>query len=53
MRPDLVALPLADPTAVREVGVILRASRSTSPVCRAFMDDLLAACEAGCRDGSG
>jgi len=53
MRPDLVALPLADPTAVREVGVILRASRSTSPVCRAFMDDLLAACESGCRDGSG
>lgn len=47
MRPDLVALPLADPTAVREVGVILRRGRSTSPVCRAFLDDLLTACHAG------
>ncbi|MGM0662202.1 MAG: LysR family transcriptional regulator [Pseudomonadota bacterium] len=47
MRPDLVALPLADPAAVREVGVILRESRSTSPVCRAFLDDLMAACQSG------
>lgn len=47
MRPDLVALPLTDPTAVREVGVILRRGRSTSPVCRAFLDDLLTACHAG------
>ena len=43
MRPDLVALPLADPAAEREVGVILREGRSPSPVCRDFMGDLLAA----------
>lgn len=44
MRPDLVALPLADPTAEREVGAILRESRSASLVCNAFLEDLLAAC---------
>jgi len=43
MRPDLVALPLADPGAERAVGVILRQDRSMSPVCRAFLSDLLAA----------
>jgi DNA-binding transcriptional LysR family regulator len=43
MRSDLVALPLADRQARREVGVILREDRSMSPVCRAFLGDLLAA----------
>lgn len=47
LRPDLVALPLADPAAQREVGVILRQDRSVSPVCTAFLDDLLATCRAG------
>lgn len=42
MRPDLLALPLADPTAEREVGVVLREGRSMSPVCSAFLADLLA-----------
>lgn len=41
---DLVALPLADPLAVREVGVILRDGRSPSPVCHAFLQDLSGAC---------
>lgn len=35
---DLVALPLADATAVREVGVILRHSRSPTPVCMVFLE---------------
>lgn len=41
---DLVALPLHDPLAVREVGVILRDGRSPSPVCQAFLQDLSRAC---------
>lgn len=41
---DLVALPLADPEAVRTVGVILREGRSTSPVCKAFLKVLADAC---------
>ncbi len=45
--PDLVALPLADATAEREVGVILREGRSASPVCAAFLKDLMAACRTG------
>lgn len=39
---DLVALPFADPMAVREVGVIMRDGRSPSPVCHAFLDCLSA-----------
>ncbi|MEI4231631.1 LysR family transcriptional regulator [Roseovarius sp. D22-M7] len=45
--PDLVALPLADAGAEREVGVVLRQGRSPSPVCTAFMEDLLASCRTG------
>jgi len=39
---DLVALPFADPMAVREVGVIMRDGRSPSPVCHAFLECLSA-----------
>lgn len=41
---DLVALPFADPEAVREVGVILRDGRSPSPVCHAFLEVLSGSC---------
>jgi len=47
MRPDLVALPLADPAADREVGAIMRHGRSMSPVCTAFLQELQAACDKG------
>ncbi|SEL27479.1 DNA-binding transcriptional regulator, LysR family [Roseovarius azorensis] len=39
--PDLRALPIADPTAQREVGVILRQSRTPTPVCGAFLDRIV------------
>jgi DNA-binding transcriptional LysR family regulator len=42
--PDLVALPLADPMAEREVGIVLRQNHNPSPICAAFLTDLLAAC---------
>lgn len=42
---DLVSLPLADPNAVRTVGVILREGRSVSPVCKAFLKVLSDACD--------
>ena len=42
--PDLVALPLADASAEREVGVVLREGRSVGPVCRAFLKRLRQAC---------
>jgi DNA-binding transcriptional LysR family regulator len=44
LTPDLVALPLDDAGAEREVGVVLRDGRSPGPVCRAFLDCLAAAC---------
>ncbi|MFB9151006.1 LysR family transcriptional regulator [Roseovarius ramblicola] len=44
LTPDLVALPLADGTAEREVGVVLREGRSPGPVCAAFLDCLTRAC---------
>ncbi|RXV66822.1 LysR family transcriptional regulator [Roseovarius sp. A46] len=46
LTPDLVALPLADSAAEREVGVVLREGRSPSPVCRAFLGGLTEACRA-------
>jgi len=44
LTPDLVALPLADGAAVREVGVVLRDGRSPGPVCHAFLECLTRAC---------
>src|SRR6056297_1646339 len=44
LTPDLVALPLADGAAEREVGVVLREGRSPGPVCGAFLDGLTRAC---------
>src|SRR6056297_2254988 len=44
LTPDLVALPLADGAAEREVGVVLREGRSPGPVCHAFLECLTAAC---------
>ena len=41
---DLVALPLADASAEREVGIVLRQNHSPSPICAAFLTDLLIAC---------
>ena len=34
---DLIAVPMADPLAVRKVGVILRDGRAPSPVCKAVL----------------
>lgn len=41
---ELVALPLADASAEREVGIVLRQRQSQSPICSAFLAILLAAC---------